>query len=193
VWATVLRLAREHGPRLALSAARLTPQFRLDEVHDLSGRYRYPGDDRMAELGEAAMKRGYFNKKEFLEVVEWKSGGRQRGNAAKNSAEAIRKATATVIGNNDDSTWMKAMTELEGVGMPTASVFRHFTRKDRPILDRRALQALGMDKPPQAYSLKFWETFRDTCKAAAEKADVPMRTLDRAMWEWSRRRGKPLS
>jgi len=159
-------------------------------VTDYSDRYDYSGDVRMSEIGEGAQARGYFTREECLEMVNWKSRGRQRRNAQRNSAEAIPTATEVLVGSDDDRDWLRAMRGLHGVQIPTASVFRHFTRRDCPILDRRALQALGVDNPPRHYPLAFWDAFATTCASLQEQGGVSFRILDRAMWAWSKLRGQ---
>jgi hypothetical protein len=74
---------------------------------------------------------------------------------------------------------------LHGVSWPTASVFLHFAGRDRyPILDYRALWSLGIEKPI-AYTFDFWWHYTLFCRKLADEAYVSMRTLDRALWQFS--------
>ena len=68
---------------------------------------------------------------------------------------------------------------------PTASVILHFGIPERyPILDVRALWSLGVDTPP-TYTFDFWLAYAQHCRTFAEAAAVSMRTLDRALWQYS--------
>ena len=55
------------------------------------------------------------------------------------------------------------------------------------IIDYRALEALGVQKPPTC-TLSFWFAYVAKCRELASDANVDMRTLDRAMWQWSKER-----
>lgn len=79
------------------------------------------------------------------------------------------------------------MTRLHGVGYPTASVLLHFVSPDLyPIIDYRALWSLGEEAPPRSYSFDFWWWYVDCCRSLAGEAGVTMRTLDRALWQYSK-------
>jgi len=80
---------------------------------------------------------------------------------------------------------IESLTVLDGVGWPTASVILHFFHKDLyPILDYRAQWSVSMDMPIQ-YKFGFWWTCVEYCREIASKADVNMRTLDKALWQYS--------
>jgi hypothetical protein len=75
---------------------------------------------------------------------------------------------------------------LEGVGLPTASVLLHVAHKEPyPIIDFRALWSLGLDTPPMYYSFEFWQRYVSHCRELADAAGTDMRTLDRALWQYS--------
>ncbi len=83
---------------------------------------------------------------------------------------------------------MELLLPLAGVGWPTASVILHFCdAKPFPILDTRALWSLGLRKPP-AYSLPFWRACVEFTRGLAASAGCDLRTLDRALWQYSRER-----
>ena len=78
------------------------------------------------------------------------------------------------------------LTLLEGVELPTASVLLHLAHPDPyPILDVRAIWSLGIDKQPSYYPFEFWMAYTEACRALAREAGVSMRTLDRALWQYS--------
>jgi hypothetical protein len=82
------------------------------------------------------------------------------------------------------------LTLLDGVDLPTASVILHFAHTDPyPILDYRALWAIGAGvKPP--YTFKIWKPYVTFTRATAQRLNVSMRELDRALWQFSKERQK---
>jgi hypothetical protein len=49
----------------------------------------------------------------------------------------------------------------------------------------RALWSLGFETPPSYYSFEFWQRYVAHCRELATTAGVDMRTLDRALWQYS--------
>jgi hypothetical protein len=81
---------------------------------------------------------------------------------------------------------MAALRALRGVDWPTASVLLHLAYPERwPILDERALHALGV-RVPSAYSFRLWMEYVEAYRQLIEEADVDGRTFDRALWQWSK-------
>ncbi len=77
---------------------------------------------------------------------------------------------------------------LAGVGWPTASVVQHvFDPLPFPIIDYRALWSLKQDVPTQ-YSYHFWHEYTVFTRALAAGIGCEMRTLDRALWQYSKER-----
>lgn len=75
---------------------------------------------------------------------------------------------------------------LDGVSWPVASVLLHFGSCDRyPILDFRALWSLRI-KVPKQYDFGFWWAYTLYCRSLADEHNVSMRTLDRALWQYSK-------
>jgi hypothetical protein len=79
------------------------------------------------------------------------------------------------------------LTLLQGVEWPTASVLLHFGHRDLyPILDYRALWSLQVEPPKAGYDFEFWREYTKSCRELARQAELDMRTLDRALWQYSR-------
>jgi hypothetical protein len=90
-------------------------------------------------------------------------------------------------------TAVRVLLELHGVDLPVASAILAaiFPERDT-VLDFRALEALGHAR----HDVRFYEEYLAFCKRLAESnivtpqselpAPTPLRTLDRALWEWSR-------
>lgn len=95
-------------------------------------------------------------------------------------------ATGRALSAGDEATRIAALLELEGVGVPTASTLLYFAfPDDYPILDIRALESLGV-KPRSTYPVSFWLEYLDACRTLARRAGVTLRTLDKALWQYSK-------
>ena len=160
-------------------------RFPLSEVEFWAA--RYPADDTGVEaIGESAGKRGWYTRDEFLAVMRWKSAPKHRL-CERNTEAAVVKATKSALNVHDQPSRVRALTALQGVGLSSASVLLHVAHRDPyPILDDRALWSLGVDPPPTSYSSEFWSQYTRTCRALADEAGVSMRTLYRALWQYSK-------
>jgi hypothetical protein len=165
--------------------ARFELQFPPELVPALAARFPATDDSAVQAAGRAAQARGYYERGEFLLVCEWKTA-RSRPTVAKNASAAIEAATRVALGSGNEAERMTALTSLEGVGVPTASVLLHYAYPaDYPILDVRALESLG-SRPRSDYPLAFWLDYLDACRALALELGVSLRTLDKALWEHSK-------
>jgi hypothetical protein len=166
-------------------------QFDVGEVASLAARYSYgdPGENRVAEvIAPAARSRGYFNKTEFIEVCRWKTP-RSRRLVALNPAADVEDATQLALSARSEALRIGVLRALQGVDWATASVFLHFDhREPYPIIDFRALEALGVAQGSVVYSFDLWSAYVRRCRELAGRCGVDMRTLDRAMWQWSKER-----
>ena len=83
---------------------------------------------------------------------------------------------------------MELLRLLHGVDWPTASTILHFCdRRAYPILDYRALWSLGYARPPH-YTMPFWLGYVGYVRDLVRRSGQPMRTVDRALWQYSRER-----
>jgi len=98
----------------------------------------------------------------------------------------VKEVTRAALGSKDERFKIQALRLLEGVEWPTASVILHFCDRGRyPILDVRALWSAGLDASP-CYGFKFWMEYTDFMRGLAADAGVSMRTLDKALWQYSK-------
>jgi hypothetical protein len=115
-----------------------------------------------------------------------------------NSNEKIRRVLA-VAASPDSSTEaaVKALVELHGVDITVASAILAAIFPERyTVLDYRSLEALGH----APHDVRFYEEYLAFCNRLAESnivtpqgglpAPTPLRTIDRALWEWSRSHGE---
>ena len=170
-------------------AATFRLQFPLGDIATLAARYDFDQDDEVAASGASACERGYYTKSELVRICEWKTM-RSRSRVARNTAGFVEGITRVSFATEDESERMAALCALHGVNLPTASVLLHFAFPDRyPIIDWRALESLGQPRQP-TYTIEYWRAYLDVCRKLAAQAEVTMRVLDKALWQYSREHGR---
>jgi hypothetical protein len=130
-------------------------QFPVEQVREYADRYSYDEDDEVLAVGRAAKERGYYTREEFIAVCRWKTS-RSQPLVALNSSADVEEATRAALGGASERDRVRVLRGLRGVDWATASVLLHVAFPERyPILDWRALHALGV-RQPSAYSFRFW-------------------------------------
>jgi hypothetical protein len=169
------------------------PEFKLQcspkDIASLASRFSYDKSDAMCQqVGKEARNRGHYTRDEFLTVCAWKTD-RSRSKVQANDASSVERLTARALSARDETTRMEALLELDGVGVPTASALLLFAfPDDYPILDVRALESLG-HPGRTTYAVSFWVSYLDACRSLAREHRVHIRTLDKALWQYSKERG----
>ena len=155
-------------------------------IGELAGRFGEDADSVVErKVGSAARRRGYLTKSEFLALCEWKTP-RTRPLCASNPEDVIIAATREALASRSERVRMESLTSLRGVGWPTASVILHFCgAQGYPILDVRALWSVSA-MPPSKVDHEFWSRYVRYTRQLAARAGVTMRTLDRALWQYSK-------
>jgi hypothetical protein len=169
------------------------------ELQELAEQYWKQAGEREQELEKAAfeagesIRNGDFTLVNLEAIVRWKSE-RVVHYLIGNSNEKIRRVLATVTDSEASTeTAVKALLELHGVDILVASAILAAIYPERyTVLDFRTLEALGHAR----HDVRFYEEYLAFCKRLAEsnivkpQGDLPaptsLRTLDRALWEWSR-------
>lgn len=166
-----------------------TLQFDVGMIPELASRYSYPREGRVAdEIAPAVRERGYFTRSELVEVCRWKTP-RSGPRVAANSEEEVQEATRLALGATAESLRIWIPMALSGVQWPTASVLLHFGHQDRyPILDYRALEALGVERV--TYTVPLWNAYVTACRKIDDETGYGMRVIDRALWQWSKDRSQ---
>ena len=166
-------------------------QFPSADINPLAGRYSYNTDVAMTALAPQVRERGYLTKAEFLVVGQWKAP-RAVPKIATNEELLIVDATRFALSTPHERLRIGTLRLLHGVGYPMASVILHFFHSDRfPIIDYRALWSLGVAEAPAFYTFDFWWSYVAFCRGLAGEVGVDMRTLDRALWQYSKERQAP--
>jgi hypothetical protein len=162
-------------------------QFPASELVALAARYEYADDGDLLALGATARARGYYTRREFIEVCAWKTP-RSRSLVASNPRHAVTGRTRRSLAAADESERITPLLGLHGVGVPTASTLLYVAfPSDYPILDVRALESLGA-RSRSTYPVSFWLRYLDACRDLARVHGVSVRTLDKALWQHSRER-----
>ncbi len=130
--------------------------------------------------------KGYLCKTELLQMAQWKSHYTP-SKIDKNPAGLIEDVTGEAFSIDDD--WeklQKLSNELTGVRESVASVILHlYDPMKYPILDKHALNSIGIDNSQVNYDETLWGEYINLCRVEAERYDVSMRTLDRALYKYS--------
>ena len=139
---------------------------------------------KLLSLKGPVLPKGYLSKSELMIVAKWKAP-RSAGHVKKNPEAYVEEITAFAFKTKNERSRIESLTVLDGVSWPTASVILHFFHRDQyPILDFRALWSASVKVPTQ-YSFSFWWPYVEFCRDIANRSNVDMRTLDRAMWKYS--------
>lgn len=168
------------------------PRFRLrfpvSSVERWAARFSDASESFIeAEVAPAVRRQGYLTREQFLGIAEWKTA-RSRPRCERNEEEFVREVTRASLATTDERFKIHALRLLEGVEWPTASVILHFCDRGRyPILDVRALWSSGLDGSP-SHSFRLWTRYTEFLRGVADRAGVSMRTLDKALWQYSKER-----
>lgn len=170
-------------------------QLRLDPVQiaelaalyvdDLSRKYKKEEELEVIQIGQDARRRGALDHNGFLKICYWKTP-RSRSRCRENSSELVAEATHIAFSTPLEELRTGVLQCLDGVGLPTASAMLHLCHPDPyPLWDFRALWSWGFDKEP-GHTNDLWLEYVRQSRQLARKQAVDMRTLDRALWQYSK-------
>ena len=164
-------------------------RFPASEIGTWAGRFPADVDRDVESVAPGIRKRGYLRRPEFLRLCAWKTPRTAR-RCASNSAALIKDATKLAFATADERAKIGILRLLAGVDWPTASVLLHFSdRRPYPILDTRALWSLGVTATGR-YDFDFWRRYTLFLRGLARSTGHSMRTVDRALWQYSKERQK---
>lgn len=161
-------------------------RFRGNKIQKIASRYEYSiSEVELLELRPKIQGRGYISKEELQEIAYWKAP-RSSGHVRTNSEDYVQEITALALKARNERSRIEILTLLDGVSWPTASVILHFCHSDPyPIIDFRSLWSVSLEVPSQ-YGFEIWWSYADFCRKIAQNNHVDMRTLDRALWQYSK-------
>jgi hypothetical protein len=162
------------------------PQLTRDEAVRLANRYE-AFEDAEAEAAGAAVNGGDFSPVHLRTIFRWKTRDRGRSRLTRNSDLEVRDALNLATRAKAPRSAVAVLMGLHGVNVPVASAIMTVIRPDTyTILDFRVLEALG--NPTLDRSLPFYLAYLDYCIGLAKEWEMPLRHLDRALWQWSKER-----
>ena len=166
-----------------------TSRFPVDDVHDLASRYSYQ-DDKVVSIGNDARKKRYLDKDDLSAICRWESSRNKHFEVL--TRDEVVEVSKIAFSCKSERLRAGSLVALPGVSWPTASAILQLCHRDRyPILDFRALWSLSV-QVPSVYNFDFWWAYVEATRALADEWDVDMRTLDRALWQYSKENQPPL-
>lgn len=165
-------------------------RFSKSDITSLAQRYEFTyGEETLIGLRHDAQKAGYITQGQLELAAHWKSP-RITGYIKRNEENYVKEITAWSFSANEERSRIEVLTLLDGVSWPMASVILHlFHQSPYPVLDFRALWSVGL-KVPNQYTFSFWWPYVEFCRGAARRNSIDMRTLDRALWQYSKENQK---
>lgn len=154
-------------------------------------RYKNTHDEMLErEMKQILKRQRHLNKNNFIKICLWKSK-RQKKNYELNDELTIKEITRFSFATKSDKARIESLTILKGVSWPVASTVLHFVFSNKyPILDFRVLWSLGW-KVPQTYNFDFWQRYCDRIRSISKRFNLPIRTIDKALWEYSKEKQPP--
>ena len=172
-------------------------RFPESEIRQWAAQYetKHPGyvsvETDFNEIKPHVKRQGYINKELLKKVVRWKSQ-RRAGLIEENDYDYIKEITEWSFRTTNERVRIEVLRLLDGVEWPTASVILHFFHRDPyPILDFRAMWSINLEN--YTYSLPFWREYTSFCRDIAAHNQVDIRTLDAALWQYSKENQPPSS
>lgn len=168
---------------------RFVLQFSPSELFSLAERYGYEQDDAALSAGRN-IANGDFSIPNLRIIIEWKSA-RIAGLIEKNSPSDVAKALRFAADSRtSEKSAIQTLCALKGVGIPVASAILTMVYPDKyTIIDFRALEALGVKQGSGEDTVDYYLEYLQACRILAQRCKTDLRTLDRALWQWSKERG----
>jgi hypothetical protein len=163
------------------------PQLSRAQASRLARKYADEREEGALAAGKAI--RGGQPSRAHLEIIyEWKTGGRGRSRLSDNCDKDVVEALRFAAKAEQPRSAIAVLSGLYGVNIPVASAIATVIHPDRyTIVDFRALHALGIEDAVS--SLPFYLEYLRYCIGLSEKWKIPLRSLDRALWQWSKDQG----
>lgn len=161
--------------------------FSKKQILELAKRYSYKTKDELVEveIKKWLKNHRYLDRDKFIRLCLWKSA-RQRKNYEKNDDLTIKEVTRFSFSTKSEKARIESLQILYGVSYCVASTVLHFAFPDRyPIMDFRVIESLEWEQPKR-YSFDFWQKYCDKMRKLSKKYNLPIRTIDKALWTYSK-------
>jgi len=162
-------------------------QFDASEIDALAGRYAASQDDYALLAGKQIASENY-SRENLKGIVKWKSprpAALIEENTENDIAVALQFASAPAT---PEALAVAVLIGLRGLGITMASAILTAINPERyTVLDFRALESLGVKNWPDSFA--FYVAYIRACRELATRHGKSLRTLDRALWQWSKEQG----
>lgn len=151
---------------------------------------KYEGtDDKLVEkeLKSWFLKHRFLTRERFIKLGLWKSKRpKKHYENVENDNLTVREISAFALQAKSERIKIESLMILKGVSWPVASVILHFAFPEKyPIMDYRVIQSLGWEQP-ESYTFAFWQKYVKKLRILAKKFNLPLRTIDKALWFYSK-------
>ena len=101
-------------------------------------------EQQLLDLKPEVQSRGYLTQEELHKIARWKSP-RRAALTLENTDDFIKDVTERAFTATDNWTKLLTLTQLQGIGQPTASAILHlYDEGQYPILDIHALWSVEL-------------------------------------------------
>jgi hypothetical protein len=159
-------------------------RFSESMITKYASEYSYDqSEDAVLSLISPIQSQKYITKDQLETICHWKAP--RNINAKYNESTFVEEITAVSLSAKNERIRIEILTLLDGVQWPTASAILHLFHLDKyPIIDVRAIWSCGLDNVP-TYSYDFWIQYVNFIRNISNRNQLDMRTIDRALWEYS--------
>ncbi len=159
-------------------------RFSETDIEHWAKRYQeYEEEKALMGLRDEILKKRVLTKDQLRRVARWKFP--LAGAVEKNAEEYVQTITSFALQTPNERARIEVLKVLNGVKWAIASaILHHFHTESYPILDVRALSSVNAN--PSNYTFDFWWSYVEFCRGIADRAGCTMRTLDRALWQYSK-------
>lgn len=161
-------------------------QLPPSDIEVLAG--RYPDDDTDALEAGRRIKEGEYSRKNLERIFCWKANDRGKSRLLGNTDVEIEDALRLAVNAKTERAAIAVLCGLDGVGVPVASAIMTRVKPETfTVIDFRALESLGIKK--YSMGIGLYLAYLRACRELSGQHRVPLRMLDRALWQWSSEKG----
>ncbi len=157
------------------------------EICYYASKYDAKYDTPMCLLVDDVKERGYLKMTDLLTLSIWKTGDRNTHRIEKNRDSVVEEMTKLALAAETEKDRIDYLCCLDGVRLAVASAILHwFHNEDYPIHSKPALKTVGIEKKHCTHRFDDWMRYVSFCRRTAKENGIDMRTLDRALWQYSK-------
>lgn len=161
-----------------------------EKIREYAQKYDKRNKDTPDEIVEKEMKQWLegnrcLDREKFIKIGLWKSK-RPKKKYESNDDLTVKEITRFSFITKSEEARTKSLLVLNGVFYPVASVILHFAFPNKyPILDFRVIWSIGWPQP-KSYTFDFWRKYCDKIQGISKETGENIRTVDKALWEYSK-------